>query len=126
MKVSYHSLVGHVIRSKRREIGMSLEQIASTMNVGCSGWSKVEKGIVPANIIKLCLFSVVASKNPHEVLKDADNLGRSCISHGVALTVDTLPSKLAMREGFLFGDRLSGFLDGVLLFGAVKELACDA
>lgn len=56
-EVPYSAVVGFVLRSQRKSLGISQVEASRALGVTPSHWSKAEKGLVRVNALKLALFA---------------------------------------------------------------------
>ncbi len=79
-KDPYAAIVGSVVRTYRKNQGISLEAMAKAMGMSTSGWSRVETGSTVMVVAQLRKAARRLHLEPHEIMRVADTLWETCES----------------------------------------------
>jgi|SRR5271155_2627884 len=68
----YSQVVGHVVRGHRELQGLSLAEMAESMELSASGWSRVETGHTTVTVVHLVRAARRLGVPPWEIVRQAD------------------------------------------------------
>lgn len=81
--VPYNTLVGKAIETMRSNAGVTQSNMAAVLEIGQSAYSKLESGQAAMTIAQLRLIAMQLGRDPHTILKEADDLARQLEINGV-------------------------------------------
>lgn len=67
-----NSLLGHRVRARRIELGMSQEQVGDLAGIHCTNWGKIERGRANPSFTTLLRVAGALNVTPAELLGEID------------------------------------------------------
>jgi len=95
----YNNVVGKAIEERRTQAGLTQADLAAVLQLGQSGYSKLESGQAAMTVAQLRLIASKLNCKPHEILKRADELASKLESSGVEVPAKKDDNKAAVLIG---------------------------
>lgn len=80
---TYAAIIGRILVMKRDELFLEQADVARSMGLSQSSWSRIERGDSVINVEQLFAVSAVLQSSPSEILNEADRVVESLRSRNV-------------------------------------------
>lgn len=97
--VPYNTLVGKAIEERRSRAGLNQAQMATALELGQSGYSKLESGQAAMTLVQLRVIATQLQCQPYEILERADRLTVELEQRGVEVPAKKDDNKAALLIG---------------------------
>lgn len=97
--VPYNTLVGKSIEKLRTQAGLTQADLAAALELGQSGYSKLESGQAAMTVAQLRIIAAKLKCEPHAILKSADELASKLERSGVEVPAKKDENKAALLIG---------------------------
>ena len=111
--VPYTALVGWGLKTSRQRCGLSQAAVASRLGITQSAWAKIEKGVVPINVIQLAQFSDIVGEDVSDIFRGVEHAAAMVQGRGTDVVFERVESR-ADSGNLILGAALAGLL--ALLF----------
>lgn len=85
---SFPALLGAIMAMKRRNLGLTQEEVAKELDITTSSWSRIERGETALNIEQLLLVCKLLNFKPSELLKEAETQENILVDKGVMVVIE--------------------------------------
>ncbi|HQR98193.1 MULTISPECIES: helix-turn-helix transcriptional regulator [unclassified Polaromonas] len=97
--VPYNTLVGKAIEALRSQAGLNQSDMAAALELGQSGYSKLESGQAAMTLAQLRVIAAKLKCAPHQILQRADELAVRLEKSGVDVPDKKEDNKAAVLIG---------------------------
>lgn len=101
--VPYNALIGHILQKQREQLGRSQFEVAQSVGLTQSAYSRVESGQTALTVTLLRALANALGKTTDEILFEADSLEKALIKQGVGVPMDKPSDNVELKAALLIG-----------------------
>ena len=114
--VSYSGVVGWVLQQKRNQRGLSQAAVGHHLGVSQPTWAKIEKGIIPIQVIQLAQFAELVEVHLSSIFEDVDRTITSLKRQGTEVIYERSPAPAEAGQGnWVLGAALGALATAALM-----------
>jgi len=114
--VSYSGVVGWALQQKRNERGLSQAAVGAHLGVSQPTWAKIEKGIIPIQVIQLAQFAELVQTRLSSIFDDVDHTITMLDQQGTVVIYERSPTQAEAGQGnWVLGAALGSLVMAALM-----------
>jgi transcriptional regulator with XRE-family HTH domain len=98
---TYPAVFGAFLSTKRKERGLSQAEIAETVGLTLSTWSRIENGETALTLEQLAQVALALSVTPGEMMTIVDTIVAELSKKGIATNIQRVTSDQIAEEGYI-------------------------
>lgn len=105
---SRQKILGHVLRQQRKSAGLSAKELANSIGLSQSTWSRIEDGSINLSVFRLREAALRLGIKPSSLLKKAEDRAVELASEGVEIRDQPLAPSDVDRDLFVAASDKNG------------------